>query len=68
MQKEKLYYTLKDIREEIYQGAVSIATLQNMVHANKIPSVRIMSKIFIPKWWVDEQIAIAKGERNESNR
>lgn len=34
MQKEKLYYTLKDIREEIYQGAVSIATLQNMVHAN----------------------------------
>lgn len=67
MLKEKLYYTLKDIREEIYQGDVSIATLQNMVHANKIPSVRIMSKIFVPKWWVDEHVAIAKGERNECN-
>ena len=67
MHKEKLYYTLKDIREEIYQGAVSIATLQNMVHANKIPSVRIMSKIFVPKWWVDEQVAIDRSLRGSVN-
>ena len=62
--QEKLFYTLKDIKEQVYQNDVSIATLQNMVHNGKMPSVRVMSKIFIPRWWVEEQIAIAMGNNH----
>ena len=62
--QEKLFYTLQDIKEQVYQNDVSIATLQNMVHTGKMPSVRVMSKIFVPRWWVEEQIAIAMGNNH----
>ena len=48
MEKEKLFYTLREIREEIYGQEISLATLQNMVHAGQIPSIRVMRRIFIP--------------------
>lgn len=67
MEKEKLFYTLKEIREEIYGQEISIATLQNMVHTGQIPSIRVMRRIFIPCWWVKQQIALAKGNKYEGD-
>lgn len=67
MEKEKLFYTLSEIREEIYGQEISLATLQNMVHAGQIPSIRVMRRIFIPCWWVKQQIALAKGANYEGD-
>ena len=67
MEKEKLFYTLREIREEIYAQEISLATLQNMVHAGQIPSIRVMRRIFIPCWWVKQQIALAKGANYEGD-
>ena len=72
MEKEKLFYTLREIREEIYGQEIygqeiSLATLQNMVHAGQIPSIRVMRRIFIPCWWVKQQIALAKGANYEGD-
>lgn len=67
MEKEKLFYTLREIREKIYGQEISLATLQNMVHAGQIPSIRVMRRIFIPCWWVKQQIALAKGANYEGD-
>ena len=67
MEKEKLFYTLREIREEIYGQEIPLATLQNMVHAGQIPSIRVMRRIFIPCWWVKQQIALAKGANYEGD-
>lgn len=67
MEKEKLFYSLKEIREEIYGQAISIATLQNMVHTGQIPYIRVMRRIFVPCWWVKQQIALAKGDNYEGD-
>ncbi len=62
--QNKLYYSVNEVRDCVYSGCVSRSTLLKMVHKDIIPSVRIMSRIYIPRWWVIEQINLALGEQN----
>jgi len=55
----RLYFTLDEVRALIYGNHICKSTMLNMVKANKIPVVRMMSRYFVPKWWVDEQIKAA---------
>ena len=64
---DKLYYSLSDVRSEVYQNQVCMATLQTMAKTNKIPTIRVMSRIFVPRWWVEQQIKIATGENSSEN-
>jgi len=57
--KDKMFWTLDEVRDQIYDGKVSKSTMFNMVRSGKIPSTRLVRRIFIPGWWVDRQIAIA---------
>ena len=59
MTKQKYYYTLKELKHEIYTDVISITTLQNLVRQNIIPTVRIAGRILVPAWWVEEQIELA---------
>ncbi|GEM_PF-811641 len=62
--QNKLFYSVNEVRDCVYSGCVSRSTLLKMIHKDIIPSVRIMSRIFIPRWWVIEQINLALGEQH----
>lgn len=62
--QNKLYYSVNEVRDCVYSWCVSRSTLLKMVHKDIIPSVRIMSRIYIPRWWVIEQINLALGKQN----
>ena len=63
---EVYWWTLKDVREKVFANKIALATLQKLVNAKKIPSERFgTKKIFIPDWWVRQQIEI--GHQGESN-
>ena len=67
IEQNKLYYSVNEVRECVYSGCVSRSTLLKMIHSNMIPSVRIMSRIFIPQWWVLKQIDIALGRHSDGS-
>jgi hypothetical protein len=58
-ENQQLFFTLDEVRSKIYGNHICKSTMLNMVKANKIPVVRMMSRYFVPKWWVDEQIKAA---------
>ncbi len=62
--QNKLFYSVNEVRDCVYSGCVSRSTLLKMIHKDIIPSVRIMSRIFIPRWWVIKQINLALGEQH----
>jgi len=66
MTKQKYYYTLKELKHEIYSDVISITTLQNLVRQNIIPTVRIAGRILVPAWWVEEQIELAINKPTEN--
>lgn len=47
--QNKLFYSVNEVRDCVYSGCVSRSTLLKMIHKDIIPSVRIMSRIFIPR-------------------
>lgn len=60
----KIYWwSLKEVRETVFNNKISMSTLQGLVTKNKIPSERFGSKrIFIPNWWVEKQIEAGSKE------
>lgn len=61
---KKLYYSIEDVRKYIFGNGISRTTLLKLIRKNDIPSVRIMSRIFIPQWWFNKQIQQAVEEPN----
>jgi predicted DNA-binding transcriptional regulator AlpA len=67
MNDQKLYYTIDEVRKIIYANGVSKSTLHNMINSGDIPSRRLMKRVFVPRWWVDKEIAIATHAPQEVN-
>lgn len=64
---QKYWWTLKEVRTTVFSNSIAVTTLQKMVNEKKIPSERFgIRKIFIPDWWVQEQLTNGKGNRNVS--
>lgn len=55
---EQVYYTLREVRV-IFGNKISESTLLTMVRNGDIPCKKVMAKIFIPQWWMDELVASA---------
>lgn len=58
-QEIKLFYSVAEVKKKVYSDLISTSTLLNMVKRGDIPCVRLMKRVFIPAWWVQEQIDIA---------
>lgn len=56
MNEKKNFYTLAEIRRLVYSNNVSKSTIQTLVKRKVIPSYRVMSKILVPAWWLEQQI------------
>ena len=65
--ERKYWWTLREVREVVFNNSIAIATLQKLVNEEKIPCNRFGTrKIFIPDWWVQEQMRAGGGEQNAS--
>ena len=65
--ENKYWWTLKEVREIVFSNSIAAATLQKLVNEEKIPSNRFGTrKIFIPDWWVQEQLANGREGMNAS--
>lgn len=51
----QVYYTLKEVRI-VFGNKISETTLLTMVRNGEIPCKKVMAKIFIPQWWMDELV------------
>jgi hypothetical protein len=54
--QRQLFYTLDEVKREVFSGHISKSTLLNMVKAGQLPTVTMMRRKYIPAWWVEEQI------------
>ncbi len=61
--ENKNYYQVKDVRQLVYSNQISQGTIMSLIHKGKIPTIRMLSRYLIPAYWVEEQLAIARGER-----
>ncbi len=61
--ENKKFYQVKDVRQMVYNNQISLGTIMNLVHKGHIPAVRMMSRYLIPAYWVEEQLAISRGEK-----
>lgn len=52
---KKIYFTIKEVRD-LFGDAISETSLLTMVRRNEIPTRRMMNRIFIPQWWVQQLI------------
>lgn len=59
-EEKNYYYSLKEVRNIVFNNGVSISLLQNLVRSDSIPCLRLGGRILIPTYWVEEQIANAK--------
>ena len=65
--ENKYWWTLKEVREIVFSNSIAAATLQKLVNEKKIPSNRFGTrKIFIPDWWVQEQLTNGREGMNAS--
>ena len=60
--ENKNFYQVKDVRQVVFDNQVSNGTIMNMIHRGEIPTIRLMTRYLIPAWWVEQQLAIARGE------
>ena len=52
---QKLYYSIREVRD-LFGDGISEGSLLTMVRRGEIPTRRMMNRIFIPKWWVEQLI------------
>lgn len=57
----KMYWTPNEIRTKIFSENISRSTLLMLIHRKKIPAIRLGNRWYIPAWWVNQQIEIARG-------
>lgn len=52
---KKVYFTLREVKD-LFGDGISESSLLTMVRRGDIPSRRMMQRIFIPSWWVEQLI------------
>lgn len=57
------FYTVNQVFETVFQGAVSKTTIHQMIRRGKIPVVEFTTKKLIPAYWVEQCLAKARGEQ-----
>lgn len=55
---QKIYYSLREVRE-LFGDGISESSLLTMVRRGDIPARRMMNRIFVPQWWVQQLISEA---------
>lgn len=55
---KKIWFTVNEVRE-LFGEAISATSILNMIRSGEIPSKRFSGKIFVPKYWIVEQISEA---------
>lgn len=61
MHLEKKWYSLKEVREIVFDNSISLSSLQKLVKNGNVASVRYGNRILIPRFWVEKEIAKAIG-------
>ncbi len=54
--KTRNFYTVKEVRELVYDNCVSITTMHKLINAKQIPAVQLCKKRLIPARWVEKEI------------
>lgn len=54
--KIRNFYTVKEMRELVYDNNISITTLHKLMNNNVIPFTQLCRKRLIPAWWVEQEI------------
>lgn len=67
MENQKLYYSLAEVRKIIFANTVSKSTINAMIKKDLIPHTKVMTRILVPRWWIDEQIRLATVAPKEAN-
>lgn len=57
--KLKHFYSLEEFRKVVYNNCISRTTVQNMANRGLIPIIKVMSRKFVPRWYVEQKIAEA---------
>ena len=60
--KTKKWFSIKEIQEDLFDGAISKTTLLKRVADGQIPSIRFANKIFVPACWVEQQLMVSQGK------
>ncbi|MBQ9698793.1 MAG: hypothetical protein IJV46_09650 [Acidaminococcaceae bacterium] len=61
--EKKKFYQVKEVRQIVFNNQISLGTIMNLVHKGEIPTIRMMSRYLIPAYWVEQQLAISRGEK-----
>ena len=56
MENKRNYYTVKEVREKVFDCNISLTTLHHLINAQKIPYVQLCRKRLVPAWWVEQAI------------
>lgn len=55
--EQRNFYSVKEVREIVYNGNISNTTLHKLINTNKIPCIQLNKRRLIPASWVEEEIA-----------
>ncbi|WP_273038488.1 hypothetical protein [Schwartzia succinivorans] len=53
---EQQFYTVKQVKDLLFNGALSITSVYVMVRRGEIPSVKYLNKRLIPGKWVRDEL------------
>ena len=60
--KTKKWYSISEVQQDLFDGAISKTTLLKRVADGQIPSLRFANKIFVPAYWVEKQLMVSQGK------
>lgn len=60
-QKQRNYYTAKEVLTIVFDSNLSMTTLHKLMQSGQIPCIQLCRKRLIPAWWVEKQIATGRG-------
>ncbi len=60
MELTQKYYTINQVQELVFGGALSKTSLHIMARKGQIPTVKFLNKRLVPVSWVRSQLQIAE--------
>ena len=58
----KNYYTIDETKELIFGNIVSKSSMLIMVKKGEIPTIKVQTRRFVPSWYIEKMLALAKNE------
>ncbi len=55
-EKKRNYYTVREIRELVFDCQLSVTTIHKLMNTNQIPYVQLCRKRLVPAWWAEAEI------------